>query len=263
MGRILITGAAGGVGSFLVAGLPALGWQIRGFDLRPGGDAGVEWVAGDVRDPDALDAAMSDVEAVVHLAGIPNERPFPELLAANIEGSYQVFEAARRAGVTRIVYASSNHAVGFTPRAELVGVDVRPRPDTFYGLTKVFGEGLASLYVDRYGMGIACVRIGSCFARPTTVRQLSTWLSPGDAVRLVHACLTAPDLGYAVVYGISANTRGWWDLAPARALGYEPRDDAERYAEEILAERGPLDDDDPDAKYLGGRFVKHEPSRSH
>jgi uronate dehydrogenase len=261
MGRILITGAAGGVGSFLVAGLPALGWQIRGFDLRPG-TADVEWVTGDVRDPDALDAAVSDVEAIVHLAGIPNERPFPELLAANIDGSYQLFEAARRAGVTRIVYASSNHAVGFTPRADLVGVDVRPRPDTFYGLTKVFGEGLASLYVDRYGMRVACVRIGSCFARPSSVRQLSTWLSPGDAVRLVHACLTAPDLSFAVVYGISANTRGWWDLAPARALGYQPQDDAERYAAEILAEHGPLDDHDPDAKYLGGRFVNHEPTRS-
>jgi uronate dehydrogenase len=263
MGRILITGAGGGVGTFLVAGLPALGLQIRGFDLRPGTDAEVEWVAGDVRDPDALDAAMADVEAVVHLAGIPHEVPFPELLSANIDGSYQVFEAARRAGIERIVYASSNHAVGFTPRADLVGVDVRPRPDTFYGLTKVFGEGLASLYADRHGMRVACVRIGSCFTRPSTVRQLSTWLSPGDAVRLVHALLTAPDLEYAVVYGISANTRGWWDLAPARALGYQPQDDAERYAAEVLAEHGPLDEDDPDAKYLGGRFVTHEPSRSH
>jgi uronate dehydrogenase len=263
MGRILITGAAGGVGSFLVAGLPGLGWQIRGFDLRPGPDAeAVDWMVGDVRDPDALDAALADVEAVVHLAGIPHEAPFPALLSANIDGTYQVFEAARRAGVMRIVYASSNHAVGFTPRAKLVGVDVRPRPDTRYGLTKVFGEGLASLYVDRYGMRVACLRIGSCFARPSSVRQLSTWLSPGDAVRLVHACLSAPDLHYAVVYGISANTRGWWDLAPARALGYRPQDDAERYAPEILAEHGPLDDDDPDAKYLGGRFVDHEPSRS-
>ncbi|HKT01580.1 MAG TPA: NAD(P)-dependent oxidoreductase [Rugosimonospora sp.] len=261
MGRILITGAAGGVGTFLVAGLPPLGWQIRGFDLRPGADAeGVEWLVGDVCDADALDAAMAGVDAVVHLAGYPNERPFPDLLSVNIDGTYQVFEAVRRAGVGRVVYASSNHAVGFTPRADLVGADVRPRPDTYYGLTKVFGEGLASLYADRYGIRAACVRIGSCFARPSSVRQLSTWLSPGDAVRLVHACLTAPDLEYAVVYGISANTRGWWDLAPARALGYRPQDDAERYAAEILAEQGDLDPDDPDARYLGGRFVTHEPS---
>jgi uronate dehydrogenase len=264
MGRILITGAAGGVGSFLVAGLPAMGWQVRGFDLRPGTQTdGVEWVTGDVRDADALDAAMVDVEAVVHLAGIPGEKAFPEILSVNIDGSYQLFEAARRAGIGRLVYASSNHAVGFTPRADLVGVDVRPRPDTFYGLSKVFGEGLASLYSDRYGMRVACIRIGSCFARPSRVRQLSTWLSPDDAVRLVHACLTAPDLTYAVVYGISANTRGWWDLEPARALGYRPRDDAERYAAEVLAEHGPLDDEDPEAKYLGGNFVIHESSPSH
>jgi uronate dehydrogenase len=256
MGRILITGAGGGVGSFLVAGLPGLGWQIRGFDLRPAPAAtSAEWVSGDVRDPAALAAALDGVEAVVHLAGIPREAPFADLLSTNIDGSYQLFEAARLAGVNRIVYASSNHAVGFTPRAEMVGVEVRPRPDTYYGLTKVFGEALASLYADRYGMRVACVRIGSCFARPSTVRQLCTWLSPADAVRLVHACLTAPDLHFAVVYGISANTRGWWDLEPARALGYQPRDDAERYAPEVLAASGPLADDDPDAAYLGGRFV--------
>jgi uronate dehydrogenase len=260
MGRILITGAAGRIGSYLIAGLPALGWQIRGLDLRAGPGDEVDWVVGDVRDATTLDAAVKGVEAVVHLAGIPREAPFPDLLSANIDGTYQVFEAARRAGVPRVVYASSNHAVGFTPRADLVDAAVRPRPDTYYGLTKVFGEGLGSLYADRHGMRVACLRIGSCFAQPSEVRQLSTWLSPGDAIRLVHACLTAPDLSYAVLYGISANTRGWWDLAPARALGYEPRDDAEAYAADLLARKGPLADDDPDAVYLGGSFTNWSPS---
>ena len=124
-----------------------------------------------------------------------------------------MFDAARRAGVPRVVYGGSNHAIGFTPRSELLPADGPLRPDTNYGVSKAFGEVVGRFYADRYGMRVACLRIGSCDDRPRTPRWLSTWLSPGDAVRLVDACLRAPDLGYAVVYGISANTRGWWDLA--------------------------------------------------
>jgi uronate dehydrogenase len=256
MSRILITGAAGRVGAFLRAGLPDRGWQLRCLDVRLDiDDDAVEWVVGDIRDPGALATALRDVDALVHLAAIPGEAPFADLLSVNIDGTYQAFEAAHAAGVPRIVYASSNHAVGFHPRTGVAGADLRPRPDTFYGLTKVFGEGLASLYADRYGMAIACMRLGSCQERPTTVRQLATWLSPADTVRLVHAALTAPDLTFATVWGVSANTRGWFDLAPGRAMGFEPQDDAEAYAPEVLAACGPLAEDDPDARYLGGRFV--------
>ncbi|MBO0867847.1 MAG: NAD(P)-dependent oxidoreductase [Micromonosporaceae bacterium] len=277
MGLILVTGAAGRIGSCLLAGLPALGWRVRGFDLRAGSPTagsptagsptagaaadGVEWVTGDVRDGAALDAAMQGTEAVVHLAGLATEAPFADLLAANIDGTYQVFEAARLAGVPRIVYASSNHAVGYTPRAPLVGTAVRPRPDTLYGLTKVFGEALGSLYADRYRMRVACLRLGAFLDRPTTVRHLATWLSPGDTVRLVHACLTAADLDYAVLYGISANTRGWWDLAPARALGYQPQDDAEKYAPS-LAGQGLPEETALEQRYLGGDFIGFELGRS-
>jgi uronate dehydrogenase len=161
--------------------------------------------------------------------------------------------------VSRIVYASSNHAVGFTPRQPLVGVDIPPRPDTLNGLSKCFGEALARLYVDKYGMQVACLRIGSCFPKPTTPRQLSTWISPADTVRLVHACLSAPHLGYAVVYGISANTRGWWDLRPGRALGFDPADNAEAYAAEVLAADGEPDPADPEHAYLGGKSVRDIP----
>jgi uronate dehydrogenase len=259
MRQILITGAAGRVGSFLRRGLPDLGWRVRGFDLHRADDSGTEWVTGDLRDAAALADALHGVDAVVHLAGIPDEAAFPDLLSVNIDGTYRLFEAARRADIERIAYASSNHAVGYHPRTSHAPVDLRPRPDTLYGVTKVFGEALASLYADRYGMRVACLRIGTCFERPTTVRHLSTWLSPADAVRLVDAALRAPDLGFATVWGVSANTRGFFDLAPGRALGYEPRDDAESYAAEVLAACGPLPDDDPDARYLGGRFIHHYP----
>lgn len=256
MAKVLITGAAGGIGRFLRAGLPALGWALRGFDLVAGeGEAADDWVVGDLGDSAALERALDGVEAVVHLAAISSEAPFAEILAANIDGTYRLFEAARRCGVRRVVYASSNHAVGFTPRTALLGVGTRPRPDTYYGLSKVFGEGICSLYADKYGFEVAAIRIGSCFERPRTVRMLETWLSPGDAVRLFHACLTAPRLRYEVLYGISANTRGWWDLGPARRLGYQPQDDSEAFADAVLSERGPLDPGDPEHRFVGGAWT--------
>jgi uronate dehydrogenase len=255
---ILVTGAAGRVGAVLRRGLPALGWQLRLLDLAPL-PAEPAAVQADIRDPAALAAAMTGVAAVVHLAGLPREASWGATLAANIDGTYQVFEAARQAGVRRVVYASSNHAVGFTPRQAFAGIDLPPRPDTLNGLSKCFGEALARLYVDKYQLQVACLRIGSCFPRPTTVRQLSTWLSPGDTVRLVHACLSAPGLGYALVYGVSANSRGWWDLAPGRALGYQPLDDAEAYAAEVLATDGDPDPADPEHAYLGGKSIRDQP----
>jgi uronate dehydrogenase len=257
MGRVLITGAAGIVGGYLRRGLPALGWQLRLLDLRPlpdlpGVPDGEDTVLADIRDADALDAAMKNVTAVVHLAGLSGEAPFDEILPANIEGTYQVFEALRRAAVTRLVYASSNHVVGLAPRSEPVTAATRVRPDTYYGVSKAFGEALASLYADRHGVSTACVRIGSCFDRPTTRRELSTWLSPADCVRLVDACLTAPDLTYSVVYGASANTRALFDLRPALDLGYRPQDDAETYAAEVLATTPDEDPTSPESRYVGG-----------
>lgn len=256
-GRVLVTGGAGTIGSMLRQGLPASGWTLRLLDTASLGPTtgGEEHVVADVHDHAALDAAMAGVAAVVHLAGIATEAPFRDLLAANIAGTYEVFEAARRAGVRRVIFASSNHAVGFTPRAGLVGVDVPPRPDTYYGVTKVFGEALCRLYADRYGIRVAALRIGTCRDRPVARRHLATWLSPGDMVLLTHACLTAPDLTYAVVYGISANTRRWWDLEPGRALGFEPVDDAEAYAAEVLATAPPADPDSPEERYVGGEFA--------
>lgn len=255
LSRILITGAAGRIGNYLRAGLPALGWTLRCYDIVALDDV-EDAITADIRDPAALAAAMVEVDAVVHLAGIPTEAPFADILSSNIEGTHQVFEAARQAGVRRMVFPSSNHAVGFTPRVDSLGVATEPRPDSYYGVSKLFGEVLGRLYVDRNGMEVACLRIGSCCDRPTTPRHLATWLSPGDAALLVHACLTAPDLRYAVMYGISANSRAWWDLGQARALGYEPRDDAEVFAREILAAHGEADPDDPDLACVGGRFAR-------
>ena len=188
-----------------------------------------ERVTASVTDLDAMTAACAGVDAVIHLAAIADEAAWERIAAVNIEGTYVAFEAARRAGVPRVIYASSNHAVGFAPRSAFPVPDYAfPAPDTYYGVAKVTGEALAALYHHRYGMDAICLRILSCSEKPRSARSLSTWLSPDDAGRLFEACLTVADPGFRVAYGVSANTRGGWvSLAEARSLGYEPRDDAE------------------------------------
>ncbi|WP_268985226.1 NAD(P)-dependent oxidoreductase [Streptomyces sp. CC228A] len=253
----MLTGAAGRLGTHMRELLPAYGHELRLLDLVPV-DGAPDAVTADLADRAALREAVRGVDAILHLAGISLEAPFEQILRANIEGVHHLYEAAREEGVRRIVFASSNHAVGFTPRPRpgdpLVAVGTAHRPDTFYGLSKCFGEDLAQLYWDRHGLETVSVRIGSCQPEPTSVRMLSLWLSPADAARLFHAALTAEGVGHTVVYGSSANTRLWWDLSSARALGYEPQDDAERYAERLLAEQGELDDADPGQTRVGGHF---------
>jgi uronate dehydrogenase len=257
-GRVLVTGASGSVGSALCARLPSAGWTVRELDrdppaavVRPPNEA----IQGDASDPDVLDAALSECDAIVHLAAVPNEDGIDIITASHIVGTARVLEAAVRARIDRVVLASSNHAVGCTPRMPLARTDLRPRPDTYYGVAKVAVEALGSLYADRYGMRIACLRIGSFLDRPRSRRNLSTWLSPDDLCRLVDACLRSVELRFAVVYGISANTRGWWDLEPGRALGYHPRDDAEDYADEILGATPEQSPTDPEVAFLGGAFA--------
>ncbi|AQA11210.1 NAD(P)-dependent oxidoreductase [Streptomyces samsunensis] len=259
---VLLTGAAGGMGTLMRELLPQYGYQLRLLDQLPI-EGEPDAITADLSDRDALREAVRGVDAIIHLAGISLEAPFEKILRANIEGTYNVYEAAREAGVRRIVFASSNHAVGFTPRPvgddPLIPIDTPRRPDTYYGVSKSFGEDLASLYWDKYGIETVAIRIGSCFPEPTTVRMLSIWLSPADGARLLHAALTAENVGYRVVYGSSGNTRPWCDLSSARALGYEPQDDSEPYAAKLIAEQGELEPDNPDHQHLGGAFCTNPP----
>jgi nucleoside-diphosphate-sugar epimerase len=249
--RLLITGAAGGVGTLLRPRLAAPGRVLRLLDvaeLLDTGD-GAELVRASITDLDAMVAACADVDAFLHLGDLSTEHPWEQILPVNIDGTYKVFEAARRAGVPRVVFASTNHAVGFHPRDGRQAPDyLFPRPDTYYGVSKVAGEALGSLYHDRYGLDVVCLRIGGCFEKPLDTRMLETWLSPRDAAALVEAALSVPSPGFKVVWGVSDNKRRWWSLEEAAAIGYRPRDDAEVYADEV-----PLADE-RFTGYLGGAF---------
>lgn len=251
--RVLIVGAAGSIGRTVAAGLQTAGHEVRGLDLVPPAPehCALGTVVGDCNDPAVAAEAVAGVDAVAHLAGIPGESSLPDEVASHVYSTATLLDAMVDAGVRRIAYASSNHAVGMHERVDRLGVDIPARPDTFYGVAKVAAEGLLSLYVDRAGLEAVALRIGSFLDRPTTVRALATWLSPGDCVRMVEAAVTAPDVGFAAIYGISANTRAWWDLEPGRRLGYDPVDDAEEYAAEIAAR----DEDAAENARVGGPFT--------
>ena len=232
--RLLITGAAGEVGRLLRGEIRGLAVNTRLLDLRqPDTVEDEEVILGDVADLAVARRAIAGCDACVHLAAIPVEAPFDQILHANIQGTWALFEAARLEGCDRVVFATTNHVTGFYPTTQRIGPSDPVRPDTYYGVSKVFGEALGSLYHDKFGLRVACIRIGTAIPRPVDARHLSTWLSPGDLGRLVTACLTSPDLGFAIVYGASANRRGWWDLEPGRKLGYEPQDDAEVYVNDV------------------------------
>ena len=262
--RVLVTGAAGSIGQVLTVGLSDRGHEVVALDRVPAPEgSALPWHTGDCADADfvaAVFAAQSadgqPVEGVVHLAGHPDEGSLPDSIRSHTLTTAALLDAMVEHGVRRFVYAGSNHAVGRTPHARdtEVTVDHRPRPDTFYGVGKVAAEAVMSLYADRYGLDVVSCRIGSFRAEPSTVRHLSTWLSHDDCVRMFEASLTAPAPGYAVLYGISRNTRAWWDLAPGRALGYDPQDDAETFSSRIASRF----EDDVEAAYVGGPFVTEE-----
>jgi len=256
MKTILITGAAGDVGTHLRREL-AKKYRIRASDLRSLKKIGGETCArADVsKMADAL-RITKGVDAIVHLGGYSVEGPWEGILSANIVGCYNVFEAARRNGVKRIIFPTSNHAVGFYKRSQTIDHRVYIKPDSRYGVSKVFGEALGSLYADKYGMQFLMIRIGNVNPAPIDKRRLSIWISPRDIAQLVTIGIEHPEIKFEIVYGISANKRAWYDNANAFRLGYKPQDDSETYAAEVLAKEKRSD---PTAEiYQGGVFCVAE-----
>ena len=250
---LLLTGAAGTLGKVLAPTLQALTTRLRVSDL-PAALAqarlsdclpeGLDTAPCDLADGAAVHALLKGVDAVVHLGGISVEGPFEPILQANIRGLHNLYEAARRQGARRIVFASSNHVTGCYPQARTLTPQDPPRPDGNYGLSKLFGEGIASLYWDRFGIETVCLRIGSALPAPPDRRGLSTWISLPDLARLVSCALTAPRVGFLVAYGMSGNTRAFWNTQDAwQQLGFVPQDDSEKFApqvEHLLQPVGPM-----------------------
>jgi uronate dehydrogenase len=258
MKTILITGAAGDVGTHLRRELAGK-YALRVSDLRSLRKINKEeqFVRADIsRMSDALKITKG-VDAVIHLGGYSVEGPWAGILKANIVGCYNVFEAARRNGVKRILFPTSNHAVGFYARSQTIDHRVYPRPDSRYGVSKAFGEALGSLYADKYGMQVFCMRIGNVNARPIDKRRLSILFTPRDLAQLVIIGIEHPDIRFEIVYGISRNSRAWYDNANAFRLGYRPQDDSEQWAAEVLAKE-PRGGDAIAEKYQGGVFCVAE-----
>ncbi|CAD6550243.1 Uronate dehydrogenase [Paraburkholderia kirstenboschensis] len=262
MKKTALSGAGGQLGSVVRAAFIARGTPVRSAagskPLTPLVD-GEDVMHGDLRDPAVVDRLLDGVDVLIHFAGTSVERPLPEIIENNLRGLVEVYEGARRQGVKRIVFASSNHAIGMYPVTERLSLDCELRPDGFYGLSKVWGEALARMYWDKHGIESVCVRIGSCLERPTEPRHLSTWFGHADLMHFLDRCIEAEELGFITVWGVSANTRSWWDNSGAERLGYTPKQNAEDYAEEVLARPNPLDA--LGQRFQGGGFVGIDYSR--
>jgi len=259
MDRVLVTGAAGHIGKVLRQGLRGRYKLLRLSDKAPLGEAGPgeEVVQADIQDFAAMHASMAGIDCVVHLGAVPVEDSWEQILPNNIVGTYNIFEAARQQGVKRVIFASSNHAIGFYRRTQRIDGTAQPRPDSRYGVSKAFGEALGHMYADKHGIGVVSLRIGTCRERPVEVRHLSTWLSHRDTVQLVQRCIEAPRLHYLVAYGVSGNPRSLWDNSAAeRLLGYVPQDSAESFAVELLGKAEPKDD--VAALFHGGPYCSAE-----
>ena len=257
LGRLLLTGAAGGLGKVLRSSLHPYAQMLRVSDiaeLSPAQGTREEVMPCDLADKKAVDALVAGCDAIVHLGGVSVERPFEEVLEANIKGVFHIYEGARRHGVKRVVFASSNHVIGFYRQREHIDAHALKRPDGYYGLSKSFGEDVAQFYFDRWGIETVSIRIGSSFPEPANRRMMSTWLSYRDLTTLIEKSLFTPGVRHTVVYGVSANHDVWWDNAAAAKLGFVPQDNSEVFRGKVEAQP-PVTATDPNAIYQGGGFT--------
>ncbi|GAB7532982.1 NAD(P)-dependent oxidoreductase [Pseudomonas sp. 3A(2025)] len=259
--RLLLTGAAGGLGQILREALQAHANVVRASDISPmapsAGDH-EEVINCNLADKAGVLALANDVDAIVHLGGISTERAFEEILEANIRGTFHIYEAARKHGIKRVVFASSNHVTGFYPQTEQLDAHSLRRPDCYYALSKSYGEDLATFYFHRYGIETVSLRIGSSFPEPRNLRMLSTWLSYQDLAHLVERALLAENVGHTVVYGVSNNRDLWWNNRYAAHLGFNPQDSSEQFRKKLEAQPA-APADDRTAGLQGGAFTAAGP----
>lgn len=253
--RVLLTGGAGQMATLLRPRLRRPERILRLIDLREPRQAHPddEVVVGSLTDESTLRRACRDVDAVVHLGGLATEAAWDDILATNVDGTHGLLRICSELGVPKVILASSNHAVGLLHHSgQPIPANTAPQPDSYYGFSKAAIEMLGLLFHQRFGIDVSCLRIGRCTEEPSNLRALVNWLSPDDAGRLVEACLDCDESGYRIIWGVSNNTRGWFDLSDGRAIGYRPLDDSERFAEKV----GSNSADTPTERDLvGGHFA--------
>ena len=256
MKKVALSGSGGQIGRFLRPALLANNVDLRsaaGHTALTALDPREDVCFGDLRDPANVDRLLKGVDVLIHMAATSVERPLPEVVENNMIALHAVYEGARRHGVQRIVFASSNHAVGLHRVSEKLDISCDLRPDGFYGLSKVWGEGLARLYWEKHGIESVCVRIGSALPKPTEFRHLSTWFGFEDLLQFIMCCITVPEVGFVVAWGVSDNTRSYWAPVGCERIGYRPVQNAEVYAAEILRLENPLDE--IGRQFQGGGFA--------
>ena len=255
--RILITGAAGRLGTQLRQSLHAYADILRLTDIADLGELAPheEGFVCDLADFEKILPLTKDVDVIVHAGGVPVENTFESILQGNIRGTYNIYEAARQNHVKRVIYTSSNHAIGFYDRTETIDAHVAHRPDSLYGLSKCFAEDLGRYYWDKFGIESVNIRIGSSFEEPLDRRMLATWLSFKDFIQIVVRSMQAPRVAHMIVYGMSNNRESLWDNRSASSIGYVAQDSADDYREKVLANHPPLDSNDSAARYHGGAFA--------
>ena len=260
MKKIVLTGAAGRLGSYLREPLLKLTETLVSTDIVS--DIGKlypneTYISADLSNLPAMMGLLKDADMVVHFGAIGDEAPFDDILQSNIVGAYNIWEAAYKNGVRRVVYASSIHAVGMHKKTDFIGIDAAHRPDTYYGLAKCFAEDLASLYWDKRGVESVCMRILSC-AQVSNARAIGSWLSYADLIQLVEKSITTQVTGFSIVYGVSDNDRAPVDNTLASHLGFKPKDNAEQFSEKVFAESEMSDPHDPGNMCQGGPFASVE-----
>jgi uronate dehydrogenase len=259
---IMITGASGALGRVLVKALGALGWRLVLTDIAPFPDplpAGAQFIKADLSDGVTILRLAEGCGTIIHLGGVSVERPFEEVIGPNIRGLYHIYEAARREKA-RVIFASSNHSVGFHERGESLPADTQFLPDGYYGLSKAYGELMGRMYWFKHGVETVNVRIGSATAEPVNARMLASWLSYGDFSRLMERCVLTPEVGNVVIWGASNNTRmTWWRDDSRAALGWTPVDSADPFAGQLA---GAVSGDPVEERYMGGAYCSIEYSRS-
>lgn len=255
--KLLVTGAAGGIGKALRPLLSDMAKSVLLSDIVAIDDlaAHERFKVCELSDAASVRSLVEGVDGIIHLGGISVEKPFELILNGNIIGAYNLFEAARQADRPRIIFASSNHAIGFYRRDQKIDNAVVPRPDTLYGVSKAFGESLASLYADKFGLECLSVRIGSCFPEPINPRMLATWLAVEDFADLCARAFAAPRLGHTIIYGMSANDEIWWDNSNAAFLGWHPKQSSAKWRRRVLKAAGREDPDSREVVFQGGGFV--------